>query len=70
MSELINKLITERDELQEKLDNLIGFSYSNLFATLDPIQVRLLIIQRHVMGTYIEILNMRIDTLKETNNVQ
>lgn len=70
MNELIDKLITERDDIQEKLDNLIGFTYSDLFTTLDPIQVRLLIIQRNVMGTYIEILNMRIDTLKETNNVQ
>lgn len=70
MNEVINKLIIERDELQEKLDNLIGFTYSDLFAALDPIQVRLLIIQRNVMGSYIEILNMRIDTLKETNNVQ
>ena len=69
MSELINKLITERDELQEKLDNLIGFTYSDLFATLDPVQVRLIITQCTVMGTYIEILNMRIDTLKEINNV-
>ena len=69
MSELINKLITERDEVQKKLDNLIGFTYSDLFATLDPVQVRLLIIQRIVMSTYIEILNMRIDTLKEANNV-
>lgn len=69
MSELINKLITERDEVQKKLDNLIGFTYSDLFATLDPVQVRLLIIQRNVMSTYIEILNMRIDTLKEANNV-
>lgn len=69
MNELIDKLITERNDVQEKLDNLIGFTYSDLFATLDPIQVRLLIIQRNVMGTYIEILNMRIDTLKETNNV-
>lgn len=70
MNELIDKLITERNDVQEKLDNLIGFTYSDLFSTLDPIQVRLLIIQRNVMGTYIEILNMRIDTLKETNNVQ
>lgn len=69
MSELINKLVNERDELQEKLDNLTRFTYSNLFATLDPIQARLLIIQRNAMGTYIEILNMRIDTLKGTNNV-
>lgn len=69
MSELINKLVNERDELQEKLDNLTRFTNSNLFANLDPIQARLLIIQRNVMGTYIEILNMRIDTLKETNNV-
>lgn len=70
MNELIDKLIAERDDVQENLHNLIGFTYSDLFATLDPIQVRLLIIQRNVMGTYIEILNMRIDTLKETNNVQ
>lgn len=69
MNEVINKLIIERDELQEKLENLIGFTYSDLFATLDPIQVRLLIIQRNVMGSYIEILNMRIDILKEINNV-
>lgn len=69
MNEVINKLIIERDELQEKLENLIGFTYSDLFATLDPIQVRLLIIQRNVMGSYIEILNTRIDILKEINNV-
>ena len=69
MNEVINKLIIERDELQEKLENLIGFTYSDLFATLDPIQVRLLIIQRNVTGSYIEILNMRIDILKEINNV-
>ena len=69
MNEVINKLIIERDELQEKLENLIGFTYSDLFATLDPIQVRLLIIQRNVMGSYIEVLNMRIDILKEINNV-
>ena len=36
MSDLINKLITECDELQEKLDKLIGFTYSGSSATLDP----------------------------------
>ena len=69
MNELINKLITERDELQEKIDNLINFTYSELFDTLDPIHVRLISTQCDVMSTYIRLLNMRIDILKETNNV-
>lgn len=68
MSDLINKLIQERDDLSKNLESLIEFTYTDEFHEVDPIQVRLLIIQRNIMGCYIELLNMRIDNLKETNN--
>lgn len=70
MNKLVNKLITERDELQEKIDKLISFTYTELFDTLDPVHVKLISTQYHVMSTYIKLLNMRIDILKETDNVQ
>lgn len=70
MNEVVNRLITERDELQEKIDKLISFTYSELFDTLDPVHARLLSTQCDVMSTYIKLLNLRIDLLKETNNVQ
>ena len=62
----LDRLLLERDELQEKLSGLGMFIDSGLFATVvhSKRQRELLLSQRKVMEDYLGILNERIDAFK------
>jgi hypothetical protein len=51
----------EKLELDTKLLKLIEFVESDKFSCLDAIQQRNLLVQRHIMNAYSQILTARID---------
>jgi hypothetical protein len=54
------RLITERNQLQKKLDKLVQFLGSADFKTLLPPASDLLVEQRAIMAAYLNVLNSRI----------
>ena len=56
-----NRLIQERDELESKYIRLGNFLHNGKHKQLSDIQSHLLTLQHNVMGTYLNILEMRID---------
>ena len=55
-----SRLILERNQLQKKLDKLVQFLGSADFKTLLPPASDLLVEQRGIMGSYLNVLNSRI----------
>lgn len=60
MSDFLERLKTEKNELQEKLIKLESFIVSAKFDDLAPVQQSLLKIQLYSMSTYSNCLNERI----------
>lgn len=55
------RVIAERDELAEKINNLSKFIDSQLFTSVDPNEQHRLMRQLYVMGQYLTVLNERIE---------
>ena len=62
-TDLTLRIEKEKEELQEKFDRLGEFLESNDFDEINKDQQRLLIEQYYVMGSYLKILNDRLDLL-------
>lgn len=65
MPDFKSRLLTEKTELDEKIDKLSTFTKSDSFATIDPRQQSLLGDQLTAMLTYSDILEHRIALLNE-----
>ena len=63
MSDFLDRLKTEYEELREKIEKLDGFLSSDKISTLSDIQHGLLISQLAVMTAYLSILGTRINDL-------
>ncbi len=66
MNPFIGRLLTEKQELDEKLSKLNSFIAGPNFATVDTIQKSLLKIQASAMKTYTDCLDERILYLNQT----
>lgn len=67
--ELINKLEKEQDELNEKLHKLDLFiTKQDKSQTISDLQLNLLNVQCDAMSAYSNVLEMRIDDLKENSD--
>lgn len=67
--ELIKKLKKEQDELNEKLHKLDLFiTKQDKSQTISDLQLNLLNVQCDAMSAYSNVLEMRIDDLKENGN--
>lgn len=64
MSTFIDRLLTEKKELDEKIEKLNAFIGSDNFATIDETQKCLLPVQAKAMSTYGECLGIRIADLR------
>ena len=58
-----SRLVTEKEELEEKLIKLTDFNQSEKADGIDPIQKSLLIVQASAMYTYLECLKARLERL-------
>jgi hypothetical protein len=66
MGELTTKLRTEKGELGAKILRLKGFTESEKFQQIDPMQQKLLKIQYGAMVTYWECLEARTELLEKS----
>lgn len=60
------RVLTEHDELQGRLDRLTTFLSSTAAESIDPTQRALLHLQHAIMVSYLEVLQMRIVSFGET----
>ena len=58
-----SRLVTEKEELEEKLRKLNDFNQSEKANKIDPIQKSLLVVQAGAMYTYLECLKARLERL-------
>lgn len=58
------RLIRERDELQDRLDRLCAFMAGFSYPELDQRTKSLLRIQRGLMEDYLEVLEMRLESIE------
>ena len=58
-----SRLVTEKEELEEKLKKLNDFNQSEKADKIDAIQKSLLIVQAGAMYTYLECLKARLERL-------
>ena len=65
MSTFKERLLTEKQELDEKRSKLEAFQNSEAFAKIDPLQMSLLNIQSQAMTTYSQCLLERITWLEK-----
>lgn len=65
MSTFKERLILEKQELNEKIEKLEAFVESENFSKIEPVQMSLLNAQLFAMKTYSQILVERIAWLKE-----
>lgn len=65
MPDYIKRMITEKEELYDKVDKCIKFITGEKFTTLDGYQKELLIKQHSAMTNYLIVLNARINYEKE-----
>ena len=63
MEEFLIRVITEQNELYDKLTKLNNFISSEKFKSLDDENQRLLKMQSNAMSIYNDVLNMRFDLL-------
>lgn len=60
MSNFLERLEKEDENLSNKIDRLVEFMNSSKFDDLDPFQQSVLMIQLQAMRTYSECLNQRL----------
>lgn len=65
MSTFYERLLTEKSELDEKIEKLDAFQKSEKFKEIDPRQMSLLNIQAQAMATYSQCLLERVALLSE-----
>ena len=65
MSNFKDRLVTEKQELDEKRGKLEAFQTSEAFQSIDPVQMTLLNIQAQAMATYSQCLLERIVWLEK-----
>ena len=58
-----SRLVTEKEELEEKLGKLNDFNQSEKADGIDPIQKSLLVVQAGAMYTYLECLKARLERM-------
>ena len=58
-----SRLVTEKEELEAKLEKLNDFNQSENADKIDPIQKSLLVVQAGAMYTYLECLKARLERL-------
>lgn len=63
MEEFLIRVITEQNELYDKLTKLNNFISSEKFKSIDDENQRLLKMQSNAMSIYNDVLNMRFDLL-------
>ena len=66
MPDYLKRMITEKEELYDKVDKCIKFIVGEKFTTLNGYQKELLIKQHKAMINYLIILNTRINHEKRT----
>lgn len=64
MSTFYERLLAEKQELDERLEKLNSFLGSEKSSELEPLQLSLLSIQSEAMKTYSKILEVRIFTIQ------
>ena len=67
MSNFLERLSTEKAELDEKRSKLDAFQNSEAFEKIEPFQMTLLNIQSQAMATYSQCLLERINWLNKTS---
>ena len=60
---LLERMIVEKTELQEKVQKLLDFVNTSIYQELDETTKGLLAIQGRAMQTYLEVLQLRINLL-------
>lgn len=65
MSSFIDRLLTEKQELDERREKLVAFLESEKVNSIEPLQVSLLNVQSQAMLTYSQVLTERIAWLKQ-----
>ena len=60
MADWQERVLLERNQLQERYENLVAFLNTKMWEGLDDEDKRLLLDQRHAMISYLSVLNMRI----------
>lgn len=68
MSTFQDRLITEKNELNEKFEKLTNFIHTPQFEKIDAVQQSLLQIQASAMFTYAKCLSERIVWLEKQSN--
>lgn len=63
MSDFKSRLLTEKSELDEKIEKLSAFLKSDKITSIDPLQQTLLNKQLPLMQSYSEVLGQRIHLL-------
>jgi len=63
MSDFKTRLVTEKSELEEKLNKLDAFLMSEKVNSVDDVQKALLQVQATAMNTYLQCLKERIERL-------
>jgi len=69
MSDFIQRVVTEKSELDEKIAKLEAFTKSDAFNGIDNVQRGLLKIQLNVMATYSQVLDERLWRLSPQESV-
>ena len=65
MSSFIDRLLTEKQELDERREKLVAFLESEKVKEIEPLQISLLNVQSQAMLTYSQVLTERIAWLKQ-----
>lgn len=67
MSNFKDRLLEEKQQLDERREKLSGFQSSDKFAEIDPVQQTLLNIQAQAMATYSQCLAERISWIGQVS---
>lgn len=65
MSNYKERVVIEKDELNTKINDLVGFMHSDEFVALDSVNQGLLMVQHVAMQNYIDVLRRRIEVFKD-----
>ena len=69
MSDFIQRVVTEKSELDEKIAKLEAFTKSDAFNGIDDVQRGLLKIQLNAMATYSQVLEERLWRLSPQESI-
>ena len=69
MSDFIQRVVTEKSELDEKIAKLEAFTKSDAFNGIDNVQRGLLKIQLNAMATYSQVLEERLWRLSPQESI-